>query len=345
MFRFTGIISLLLLAGIILIQSSCIHQNNTSNQEMEQSSLAEDPLVSINDLLLTDSLNPELYNRKASLELDRNLLNEALGSIRKAIGLNPENPEYYITLSDIYLAQGKIRNCKESLEKALEIAPGNNEAILKLAELSLILKDYEKVQKLTNRAIGNDPDNPLAYFIKGYAFLETGDTNSAIGSMIKSIEQDRDYYAAYMQIGLLYSLKNDRIAIDYFNNALRIDPESKEALYAMAMFYQESGDYHAALDYYQKILQIDPENKFAIYNSGYIELVYNKNFSAARDHFSQVIEIDPEYADAYYNMGYCFELENNLEEARKYYNYTLQVYSNHLKAIDGLNRLDRMIRQ
>ncbi len=344
-FRPYGLHLCLMIASFFLIISSCNQQKQSDSGGDVLSGNPKDQLETINDQIKVDSLNPELFDQKAMLLLEREQFNDALASIRKAIVLNPRNPDYYISLSDIYLSLGKIKNCKESLEKAIEIDPTNNDAILKLAELSLIIKDYEKVRKLTNRAIENQSVNPRAYFIKGYAFLEMGDTNSAIGSMIRTIEQDGTFYGAYMQLGLLYSLKNDRIAVDYFNSALRIEPESIEALYALAMFYQENEDFESAQENYHKILQIDPGNKFALYNIGYIELVINENFTIAREYFSQVIEIDPMYADAYYNKGYCFELEGNLDDARRNYNQTLQVQPNHSKAIGGLNRLDEKSRQ
>ena len=128
-------------------------------------------------------------------------------------------------------------------------------------------------------------------------------------------------------------------AIDYFNNALNIEPKSIEARYALGMFCQENEEYNKAIEAYTTILQIDPDYREAHYNLGYIHLVYLKVYDVAAKHFTDAINCDSNFAEAYYNRGYCFELLGDINNAKTDYEKALKIKTNYSKAIEGLNRI------
>ena len=320
---------------------SCGNERD-NNQEKTDNTNQLSELELLNKKILNDSTNAELYNLRAIYYLQNNNINKALRNINKAIQINPQSSDLYLTLSDIYLLMGEIQKCRKSLLKAENLNSKNTNAILKLAELSLILKDYKKTYEYIDKAIKIYKINPLAYYIRGFALLEAGDTSNAIKNFQIAVDQNQDYYDAIIQLGVIYSVKHNKLAVDYFNNALKIKPRSIEALYNLGMFYQEKNDYMKASEYYQNIIQIDSTFKDAYYNIGYLNLVYINDFKTAAEYFSKTINIDPYYVNAYYNRAYCYELSGNLAEARKDYHKTLELETNYQKAIDGLNRLDKI---
>ena len=187
-----------------------------------------------------------------------------------------------------------------------------------------------------------DPVNPRAYFIRAIALLEKGDTVRAADDLKKAVDQDQEFFDAYLELGELYSIKKDRIAADYLRNALNLRPESKEALYLLGMFYQENNQFDKALETYSILGKIDTTFRNVPYNTGYIYLVYLKDFQQAARFFSQAIKKDPGYAEAYYNRGYAYELSGQFDKAYSDYKMTLKLKTNYQKAIDGLNRLDKI---
>jgi tetratricopeptide (TPR) repeat protein len=166
------------------------------------------------------------------------------------------------------------------------------------------------------------------------------DTAKAVASFQKAVEQDPEYYHAYIQLGILYATKNSPLAVDYYNNALKKNPNSIEARYGLGMFYQENEEYNKAIIEYDSILRIDPKYKQAHYNLGYIHLVYLKVYNQAVKHFTAAIECDAKYAEAYYNRGYSYELMGDIMNAKTDYTKALELRSNYEKAITGLNRVD-----
>ena len=324
---------------------SCKFENKVKDKE-KQSSVVIDPskttLADLNKQIAGNSSDPELYNKRALFYLLDHDFDKAFQDVNRAISLSPSNPEYYITLSDIYLLQGQTKNCEESLTKAISLDPKSNEALLKLAKLNLILKEYPATFDFVKKALNVDPVNPRAYFIRAIALLEKGDTVRAADDLKKAVDQDQGFFDAFLELGELYSIKRDKLAADYLRNALNIRPESKEALYLLGMFYQENDQYDKALETYAVLGKIDTTFKNAPYNTGYIYLVYLKDFQQAARFFSQAIQKDPGYAEAYYNRGYAYELSGQYDKARSDYKMTLKLKTNYQKAIDGLNRLDQI---
>ncbi|MFO8128450.1 MAG: tetratricopeptide repeat protein [Bacteroidales bacterium] len=326
----------------MLYISACSDGSDPGSSEESTAPRPGDPVRQITEEIRGDSANAALYNERAGIYIREGKLNSALNDLNRAIKLSPGDPELYMTLSDVYIARGDVRRCREALKKAISLDPGNQSAYLKMAELNLLLREYNNTFKYVGEALDLEAYNPVAYYIKGFAYMETGDTNRAVENFMIAADQDQEYYDAFMQLGTLFSLKKDPKAIDYYKNAIEAAPDNTEAHYALAMFYQETGALEPATRAYERLLDIDPRNKYALYNLGFINLVYFDDFESAAAYFSQALEIDPEYADAYYNRGYSYELRGLVNEARRDYQKALEVNPNHELSVRGLNRLDLM---
>ena len=326
----------------LLFLSSCGSHDKTIHQESMVSDTTKLVLSDINNKIKADPNNADLYDHRARYYMFENQFDLALKDISKAVTLSPNKPSYYLTLSDMYLLMGKPTNSGDALKKALSLDPKNNQAFLRMAKLNLIIREYKTSLEFIRKALDVEPNNPQAYFTKALVLLETGDTVKAVADLKKAVNQKQEYFEALMELGMLYSMKNDQMAVDYFKNALKIRPKSKEVLYMLGMFYQEAGQYENALKTYNSLAKIDTTFRNAPYNMGYIYLVYLKDFKKAVSYFTEALHKDPGYFEAYYNRGYAFELEGQFENAYKDYQKTLSIKTNYQKAIDGLNRLDKV---
>ncbi|MCD4774021.1 MAG: tetratricopeptide repeat protein [Bacteroidales bacterium] len=330
-------VSFFLLIVIALFQWSCVNES-TDNKEEEK---PKNELILLSEKINKDSTDAKLFDQRAQVYLKNNKINQALSDINQALQIDDSNAGYFITLSDIYLKMGEAGKCNNALNKALNLDPKNIKALLKSGELNYLVKNYKKTFELLNNAIKLDKYNPLAYFIKGFSYLELHDTTRAINNFQIAVDQKQDYYDAYIQLGILYLAQNNIRAVGYYKNAINVFPESIEALYGIAMYYQNNNKCQIALDYYTDILKIDSKNTLAYYNSGYIYLVYLNEFEKAIKYFSDAIEISPKYFNAYYNRAYSYELIGDIANARNDYIKTLELVTNHEKAIEGLNRIDK----
>jgi tetratricopeptide (TPR) repeat protein len=328
----------LLLAGVIV---SCEQsgEKNIPGQSSQEEPVSKD-LAQLTERIRSDSLKPEPYYLRAKLYTEMKEVNLALADINMAIQLDPENSDYFVALAAIYLETGRIPNCLDALKKAEELNPKNNDALLKLAKVYLILKDYDNTFAYSKKALDLDLINPVAHFIRGYAYMELGDTTLAIKNFEAATNQDQAYYEAYLELGMLYSAQKNPLAAGYLQTATRIGPDRAEGFYLLGLFYQDQENIPKAVETYEKLLTISPDYKEALYNLGYVNLVYINDFPKAVSYFSKAISLDAAYIDAIFNRGYSYELMGDEANARKDYLKTLELVPNYERSIIGLNRLD-----
>lgn len=332
-----------ILFGIICLFAFFLFSCTGDNHQSKEAGVSKIPrgLDSLNNQIINDPNNANLYNLRAKYFFRNKDMGAASKDILKAITIDSTQSDFYLTLSDIFFAAGQSSKSKRSLEKALLIEPNNKEALTRMAELYLYVKDNKKSIEYLDKVLKVDINYSKAYFIKGMNFKEMGDTTKAISSFQTTIEQDPAYYNAYIQLGLLYEAKHNPLAIDYYNNALRIDPKSEEAMYNKGMFYQENNQLNKAIETYTKMLKVNPKNKFANYNLGYIHYEYLKVFKEAAQHFDRAIKCDSNYVEAIYMRGLSFEAMGDIQSAARDYNRALVLAPAYELPMLGLQRIKK----
>lgn len=254
--------------------------------------------------------------------------------------LKPSNAEQYLQQANMFLQKNQSRQAKEALEKCLSIDPENIRAMLKLAEIHTIVKLYDQSNAYINKLLEIDPNNALAYFMKGYNYKEMGDTGKAISNMQTAVEKNQEYYDAHLQLGILYASKRNPVAVNYYKNALNIKPKSAEAHFDLAVYYQHADDLNKAIEEYTTIItSIDSTYSRAYYNLGYIHselLGLNKE---ARNYYGNAAKHEPNYLEALYMRGLMSERLGDIANARRDYESVLKINSQYSLAIEGIKRI------
>ncbi|MFW5975055.1 MAG: tetratricopeptide repeat protein, partial [Bacteroidota bacterium] len=230
------------------------------------------------------------------------------------------------------------------LRKVAERKNVSSETLVKLAKLEMAFENTNKATRQINRAIEAEPDNASAWFIKGYIYEEQNKMEEAIKHYTISIEKDADFVEPYINLGILYSDRGNPMAADYFNGALNIDPNNVNAMYLLGLHYQEQERYDKAVSAYQNIISVNPDYPHSYYNIGYIALVYQDDYDKAIEYMQKAIDAQPAFYRAYYNLGYAYELKGNYQKAREAYKKALEIMPNFENAVEGMNRLDQLIR-
>ena len=280
------------------------------------------------------------YLKRAVYFARREMPNEALQDINSALSLNEDDPEVYAALSEVYMYDGKMQRSLDALKKAVGLAPNEARYSVMMARLYLTMSDYKQTFNALREGLGKDPNNAEAFFLSGLAHEEMGDTAQAIENYQFAVARKQDYYDALKELGILYSIQKNKLAIDYLRNAATIKPNSPEPLYVLGMYYQENDEPDKALTVYEEILIIQPDYFLANYNKGYVLLVFKEDYPQAIEAFTKAIEMDKDNVDALYNRALAYELSGDQVKARTEYNKILRMQVNDDRAIQGLNRLD-----
>lgn len=238
---------------------------------------------------------------RAGVLLNLGRAKEALADINKAVEIDPNNVDYRLRQADIHFACGDVENSYKALSEAEKLAPESNEVQLKMGEVTFYSRDYDRSLKCLSKVTERDPDNRTALFMKGFIYKEMGDTASAVTLLRKVCDLHPDYAPAFEELGILYSAHRDPLSVEYLSTALRLDPNNTNVIYALAMFYQESGDIEQAESLYRQLLTINPASADAWHNLGYIELTHYHDYPRAAAYFDSALLADPSHAAALAN--------------------------------------------
>lgn len=298
----------------------------------------KDELALLDVKIRQEPKNADLYYARSKVLLEKGNMKESLMDIQTAIDLNKKEVKYYVRKAEILFKTGETTLAFASLQEALKINPKSAEAYLKTAEIALLLKDYDKTMFNVNEALKIDKLSSQAYYLRGWTLKEKGDTIHAVESYKKAIELKPDYEEPFEELGLLYAIKGDRLAIDYLTSTININPKNINAMYALGLFYQEHSMMQKALDTYQQILSIEPKHADALHNVGYINLVYKKSYQDALILFSKAIEADTNFYQAYFNRGIAYEHMRDIPKAQSDFKKVLEIFPEHKLAKQHLKK-------
>jgi tetratricopeptide (TPR) repeat protein len=329
------ILSVFIVFVLLLVFASC---NNSKTVDPNLT-----PVEKITKQIEENPDEAGLYIQRADLYEKTQKLAKAIEDVQKAIQLDSKNYGYYLKLADLFLATNQIQGCINTLNLVLANDPENVDANLKMAELNLMFKRYTHTIESANNALEADPYNAKAFFIKGFALKEYGDTAKAITNFMNAVKYNPDYYEAYVELGNLFREKKDPVAVTYYRNAINVKPQNTDAYYNLGMYYQQNDMLNEAQDAYKKIIEIDPSFPYSYFNIGYILLEISRTPDEAAPYFANAIKYKPDYYEAHFNLGLCFEEMGDVTKARHCYENALKYSNNYMKAIEGLNRLDNIM--
>lgn len=331
-------LALLFIAGFLL--PACTPQGSGTDANSATDTSAN-PLLALEQRILADPNNAALFAQRARYYLSIDSLRLAENDLRRAMAIAPQAPEWPLELADLYYSRIQLLEAEELLQQAADLDTNRVEALLKLSELKLVQRSYKEAMQLANKALRKEVTNAQGYFLKGWIHKEAGDTALAISSFRTAVEQDPDFYDAYISLGLLHAAQHDPLALQYYNTAIDLRPNSVEALYNKAMYCQEHGQDSLALVCYDRIKVVAPQNAMAYYNAGYIHLILRGDPAKARVEFTRSIALLPTNANTFYNRGLTYEEQGILDSALLDYQQALRLDPAADLPAEGLSRLQR----
>jgi tetratricopeptide (TPR) repeat protein len=91
-------------------------------------------------------------------------------------------------------------------------------------------------------------------------------------------------------------------AIQDFDQAIKLDPNSVQAFYNRAIAYFKVHQTDRAVRDFDQAIKLDPNNTYALTNRGVVYATVGQYAPALQD-FDQAIGLDPNNANAFYDLG------------------------------------------
>ena len=296
-------------------------------------------LDSLSTLIVNSPENSNNYYRRALYFYNEGEYPQAIDDIQRALVIDSTVSEYHFVEGNIYYDDQRFKEAFLSYQKTVKYDNEHEKAILKLCQIELVLQNYDLAIEMVNKALKINPMNPSAYYLKGFIYLDSRDTATAVSSFQTAIEVDPNHYDSYIILGKIWLNENPEFSESYYDQALEIQPKSIEALYNKGILLQSQERYRETYPLYNRIIELDSSAYFAYYNKGYVLLVSDSSYTEAIDEFRNSLRFYPYYHQAYYNIGLCYENLGEWKAAEDNYKKALEIDPQFDPAAIGLSRI------
>ncbi len=212
------------------------------------------------------------------------------------------------------------------------------DSLLRNAQIFFIDNKYDSAQKLFEQVLDLDKNNVTAYLGLAKVIYQQMD--------IFNIQSNKNYNQA--KFSEKYGSNNNRFrfsrAIDYVQEALKIDPDNIEANYLGAILLREkmryrfalsrSGSFEDGTKYIQRAINQNPKYKDSYLQYAMLFRFYDK-FIEALDTCMKGIEINPSLSQnylGYRRIAHHFFSESDIEEVKSYTSVETDIFKNYLDA-------------
>jgi len=177
-----------------------------------------------------------------------------------------------------------------------------------------------------------DSLNPQYYIDLSDYFLRMGKSEVTHDLLLKAnrlIPANKDIL--YRLGNLYFYVRNYKKAMEYLNQAMKIDPFMSEVYFSKAMIFKETGDTTKAVENLQIAVEREPRYYDAYMLLGY--LFSAKSDSLAIDYYRNAARIIPDSYETYYSIAMFYQENGKPGEALKTYRFMLDSISNRLPII------------
>lgn len=304
----------------------------------EDSAKKTDAVIDIDKLikLYPDSVPVIIQHGKKMM--DRYDYNAALKDGAKAYRMQPNNIDARYLYADALNNRANrtpedVAQAQSHFKFIIKKQPKNLEALIDLASTYSYQGDFEKSFQYINSALRIDKKYRDAYVLKGSNYMQLAgpkpdpsNTNRILAksSYQTAIDQDPDFFEAYIFLGSLYQEERDEVCIEYFTTATQLRPNNIDGLYNLAYAYQEFNKDEDALDIYRKMLKKDASFTPSLFQQGWIKQFHQNDVDSAMFFYNKCLQKEPRYVEAWHNLGMCYELKKDPTSAIEAYKKALK---------------------
>lgn len=226
----------------------------------------EDKLNSVSAFKLAvdrDPENPFFNNSLGYAYAKAELYDDAIEHYQKAISLNPD-PEWTSivcqALGSIYAEnKGNVEAAVSTYQAGIILDPKNYDLYIALGDIYMADYDLDQAIRSYCDAITLNPDDARAYSKVGIALWEKDYLEEALVAYHKAVELSPENEYAQNNLGILYldGLADAEEALEYFEEAITLNPNYTLAYFNAGRASQEMGFSNDAANYYQMAIDLN----------------------------------------------------------------------------------------
>ncbi len=224
----------------------------------------------------------------------QNHFRDAIEYYAKCLSCHPGNNYALFGLADCYKALNQFHKAIEIWEQYLTHDDRNITVLTRVADAYRKIRDFKKSKQLYLRVLDMEESNPYALIGLGHLHYDFKEYTDALFYWTRMLDQNTDTVdiRVLTSIGNCHrKLKTFDKGVQYFERALKYDPENFYALYGLADCYRGMNQQFRSIEYWNRILEIDPKNKVILTRAG--DAYRNSgDYKTAEEYYNKAMSID-----------------------------------------------------
>jgi tetratricopeptide (TPR) repeat protein len=252
-------------------------------------------------------------------DVDLSLGNDALAETQlRSVAERFQSVRALLELARLYGRKGENVAAVETLERAQRLAPNSEEILAARARVSLAVQTPVLAIRALESLTRMHPSVPEYPYLLGVGRLQIGEMAGAVEALQLSLELEPGRPLAYIALSTTLNIqKRFEEARGVARQAIRLDPESAEALANLCEAEEGLGEIEAAEEHATQALAREPEHALALATIGRIRMTQEK-YEEARDAFLRAIASAPRSAKTHYQLSLAFARLGDLESSSKH---------------------------
>ncbi len=267
-----------------------------------------------------------MYEEQVTVYGRSELANRAMEEYRLAIEADPSSEFLTSGLAELYVKTGRIRDAVLQAQDILKRDPNNLEAHKLLGRiylrslgdmpgggngsdnvLKLAIEQYEQIVKI-------EPDKVDDHLLLGRLYRLNNDLQKAENELKIAVKLDPDSEEAVTTLSLLYSDEGDTTHALQVLSSVPDKGRSAKLYAALGATYEQRKDFKNAIDAYKHAIQLDRDNLDAI--RGLAENLLNDGqVDAALDQYKVIADANPEDAQTYLRISEIYRRQGKYDQA------------------------------
>ena len=252
------------------------------------------------------SQSADEYYESARKELASNNEKAALKWIDKAIKANPNNEKYHNLKGLILIKLEEYQKAYEAYSLGLVVNPKYYELYMNRGNLFLSTTQYGDAIADFNeaaRVADNDSSKYSAIMNRASAKLSIREFESAYEDLMQCYAFDSTDVGTLTNLGAVCDeIGRGDETLKYLLKAVEVDPEFYAAYGNIGFKYQEMGEYQKAIEYFDIVLKFSPDDPIGLSNRSYNKLMLGDAKGAMKD-IEKSIKLYPVNSYAYKNRA------------------------------------------
>ena len=268
-----------------------------------------------------------MYEEQVAVYGRSELANKAIDEYRMAIDADPSSEYLTSALAELYARTGRIRDAVMEAQDILKRDPNNLEAHKLLGRiylrslgdtqgssnsssnsvLKLAIEQYEQIVKI-------EPDNVDDHLLLGRLYRLDNELQKAEGEFKTAVKLQPDSEEAVTTLAYLYNEEGDTTRAVQALTAVPDASRSAKLYSALGYTYEQQKQYKEAIDAYRHAIELDRDNLDAIRGLAQ-NLLNDGQTDAALEQYKVIADANPEDAQTYLKMAEIYRRNGKFDLA------------------------------